>query len=152
MGEKVPRDLCWVLYERMTFIESSTKAGWLPLSALWKQDDFRWELYESRTTFVESVNRYNTKFCDKIAYVGGPSFRRRPSFVSLKKTVFFRQFFGENPHFDLLWPNVDPPLIYIVGKLISFHHTTSHSVLPTYLHTYIPTCLPPLKNILNEQS
>ena len=28
--------------------------------------------------FIKRVNRDNTKFRDKIAYVGGPSFRRRP--------------------------------------------------------------------------
>ena len=81
---------------RLTFVESSPKAGWLSLNALqkaeWfslsvlrKQDDFRWELYESRMTFVKSstkafkkgVNCNKTMFCDKIAYFGGPSFRRR---------------------------------------------------------------------------
>ena len=41
------------------------KAGWLSLKALWKP-------------FKKRVNRNNTKFCDKIAYVWGPSFRRRP--------------------------------------------------------------------------
>ena len=82
-------DLIWKLHE------SSTKAGWLLLKALQTQDDF----HESRIrmTFVESstkaeclsfntlwkpfkkhVKRENTKFCDKMAYVGGPSFRRRP--------------------------------------------------------------------------
>ena len=43
-----------VLYEsRMTFVECSMKAGWLLLSALRKQDGFRWVLYESRMAFVE---------------------------------------------------------------------------------------------------
>ena len=88
----------WKLYEsRMVFVERSTKAGWLSLKAQWKQDGFCWKLYKSRMTFVESstkagwlsfkalwkpfkkrVNCDNTKFHDKIAYVGGPSFRRRP--------------------------------------------------------------------------
>ena len=79
------------------FIQSSTKAGWLLLKAHRKQAGFGWKLYESRMAFVESsmkagwllfkalwkpfktrVNRDKTKFRDKIAYVGGPSFRRRP--------------------------------------------------------------------------
>ena len=52
----------WKLYKsRMAFVESSTKAGpwWLSLKALQKQDDFHWELYESRTrmTFVESSTK-----------------------------------------------------------------------------------------------
>ena len=82
---------------RITFVESSTKAGWLSLKALRKQDGFRWKLYESKIAFIESssnagwlslkalwkpfkkcVNRNITKFRDKIAYVGGQSFRRRP--------------------------------------------------------------------------
>ena len=66
----------WELYEnRMAFVESSTNAEWPSLKALRKQDqdDFRSKLCESR-----SKNRENTKFCDKIAYVGGPFFRRRP--------------------------------------------------------------------------
>ena len=91
-------DFGWVLYEsRMTFVECSMKAGWLSLSALRKQDGCRWVLYESRMAFVECstkagwlsfralrkpfkkrVNRDNTEFRDKIAYVGGPSCRRRP--------------------------------------------------------------------------
>ena len=74
--------------------ESSTKAGWLSLKALRKQDGFSWNLYENKMAFVESstkatlktlwkpfkkcVNCDNTRFRDKIAYVGGPSFRRRP--------------------------------------------------------------------------
>ena len=33
--------------------------------------------------------------------------------------LFWRHFFGENPRFDWLQPNVDPPLIYIIGKLCS---------------------------------
>ena len=33
------------------------------------------------------------------------------------KNLFFRLFFGENPHFHPFRPNVDPPFIYIVGKL-----------------------------------
>ena len=42
-----------LLYEsRITLVECSTKAGWLSLSALRKQDDFRWVLKESRMTFV----------------------------------------------------------------------------------------------------
>ena len=49
----------------MTFNENSTKAGWLLLRALQKP-------------FKKRVCRDNTKFRDKIAYVGGPSFRRRP--------------------------------------------------------------------------
>ena len=83
----------WKLYEnRMTLIESYTKAGWHLLKVPRK-------LYKSRMTFVESsvkagsgwlllkaltrpskkhVDSGNSKFCDKIAYVGGPSFRRRP--------------------------------------------------------------------------
>ena len=88
----------WKLYEsKMAFVESSTKVGWLSLKALRKQDGFRWKLYESPIAFIESssnagwlslkalwkplkkcVNRDITKFRDKIAYVGGPSFRRRP--------------------------------------------------------------------------
>ena len=82
---------------RMTSVECSTKAGWLSLSALRKQDGCRWVLYESRMAFVECstkagwlsfralqkpfkkcVNRDSTKFRSKIAYVGGPSFPRRP--------------------------------------------------------------------------
>ena len=63
-------DCCWELYEsRMARAECSV----------------RWELYESRMTFVKSstkafkkgVNCNKTMFCDKIAYFGGPSFRRR---------------------------------------------------------------------------
>ena len=88
----------WKLYEsRMALVESSTKARWLLLKALWKQDGFCWKLFESKMAFVVSsmkpgwlslktlwkpfkkrVNRDNTRFRDKIAYVGGPSFRRRP--------------------------------------------------------------------------
>ena len=88
----------WKLYvSRMAFIESSTKARWLSLKALRKQDGFCWRLYESKMAFVQSstkarwlsfkalwksfkkrVNCDNTEFHDKIAYVGGPSFRRRP--------------------------------------------------------------------------
>ena len=88
----------WKLYEsRMAFVESSTKARWLLLKALRKQDGFCWKLFESKMAFVVSsmkagwlslktlwkpfkkrVNRDNTRFRDKIAYVGGPSFRRRP--------------------------------------------------------------------------
>ena len=49
----------------MTFVESSTKA-------LQKQGDFRWKSVKKR------VNCDNT-FRYKIAYVGGPSFRRRPN-------------------------------------------------------------------------
>ena len=49
----------------MAFVDSSTKAGWLSFKALWKP-------------FKKRVNRNNTKFRDKIAFVGGPSFRRRP--------------------------------------------------------------------------
>ena len=88
----------------MALVERSTKAGWLSLKGLRKQDGFRWKLYESKMAFFESstkarllslkalrmqdgfrwkpfkmcVNRDITKFRDKIAYVGGPSFRRRP--------------------------------------------------------------------------
>ena len=43
----------------MIFIESSTKAGWLSFKVLQKP-------------FKKRVNRDNTKFRDKIAYVGGP--------------------------------------------------------------------------------
>ena len=88
----------WVPYEsRMAVVECPTKAGWLSLSALRKQDGFRWVPYESRMAVVECstkagwlsfralrkpfkkrVNRDNTEFRDKIAYVGGPSCRRRP--------------------------------------------------------------------------
>ena len=80
-------DFCWELYEcRMTFVESSKEAGWHSLRALQKQVDFRPEIYGCRMTFVKSstkalkkcVNRDSTKFRGKIAYVGGPSFRRRP--------------------------------------------------------------------------
>ena len=62
-------DFCWKLPEsslknspkadspkalrKQDDIECSTKAEWLLLSALRKQDDFRWELYESQMTFVE---------------------------------------------------------------------------------------------------
>ena len=49
----------------MTYVESFTKAGWLSFKALWKP-------------LKKHVNHDNTKFRDKIAYVGGPSFRRRP--------------------------------------------------------------------------
>ena len=78
----------WKRYDnRMTLIESYTKAGWHLLKVPRK-------LYKSRMTFVESsvkagsgwlllkaltrpfkkhVNRDNSKFRDKIAYVGGPS-------------------------------------------------------------------------------
>ena len=75
---------------RMAFVKRSLKAGWLSLKALWKQDDFRRKLYERRIrmTFVKSsavrkrlkksINCDNIKFCDQQAYVGGPSFRRRP--------------------------------------------------------------------------
>ena len=78
----------WKLYEnRMTLIESYTKAGWHLLKVPRK-------LYKSRMTLVESsvkagsgwlllkaltrpfkkhVNCDNSKFRDKIAYVGGPS-------------------------------------------------------------------------------
>ena len=49
----------------MVFVERSTKAGWLSLKALWMP-------------FKKHVNRDITQFRDKIAYVGGPSFRRRP--------------------------------------------------------------------------
>ena len=76
---------CFLCEGKMTFIESSMKAGWLMLRALQKQDEFHWELYESRMTCVETstkvkkhVNRNNTKFRDKLAYVGGPSFSRQP--------------------------------------------------------------------------
>ena len=81
----------------MAVVECPTKAGWLSLSALRKQDGFRWVPYESRMAVVECstkagwlsfralrkpfkkrVNRDNTEFRDKIAYVGGPSCRRRP--------------------------------------------------------------------------
>ena len=41
----------------MAFVESSTKAGWLSLKALRKQDGFRWKLYESRLAFVESSTK-----------------------------------------------------------------------------------------------
>ena len=81
----------------MTFVESSPNVGWLSLKTLRMSDDFRWNLSECRMTFVESstkalqnqdylcwklywkpikrrLNRDNTKFRDKIAYVGGPSF------------------------------------------------------------------------------
>ena len=91
-------DFRWVLYEsRMTCAECSTKAGWLLLNALRKQGDLCWVSYESRMTcaecsmkagwlsfralqkpFKKHVNRDNTEFRDKIAYVGGPSCRRRP--------------------------------------------------------------------------
>ena len=75
-----------LLYKsKMAFVESSTKTGWLLLKALRKQDGFRWKLYESKMAFVESwkqdgfwskpfkkrVNRDNTKFRDKIAYMLG---------------------------------------------------------------------------------
>ena len=65
------------------FDESSTK----------KQDVFCWKLYKSRMAFVESwkqdgfrskpceslsKNCDNTRVRDKIAFVGGPSFRGRP--------------------------------------------------------------------------
>ena len=33
------------------------------------------------------------------------------------KNLFFRLFFGENPHFHPFRPNVDPPVVYMVGKL-----------------------------------
>ena len=36
------------------------------------------DLVRQDTPFKKRVNRDNTKFHDKIAYVGGPSFRRRP--------------------------------------------------------------------------
>ena len=92
----------WKLYKSRTawlkakrqqdgFVERSTKAGWLSFKALRKQDGFLWKLYESEIAFVESsknarwlwlkamwkpfkkrVNRNNTKFRDKIAYVGAP--------------------------------------------------------------------------------
>ena len=69
----------WKLYEsKMAFFESSTKARLLSLKALRKQDSFRWKPCESLSKAEKHVNRDNTKFCDKIAYVGGPSFRRRP--------------------------------------------------------------------------
>ena len=80
-------DFCWELFEcRMTFVESSEEAGWHSLRALQKQLDFCPEIYGCRMTFVKSstkalkkcVNRDSTKFRGKIAYVGGPSFRRRP--------------------------------------------------------------------------
>ena len=43
----------------MSFIESSTKAGCLSLNALWKQDGFRWKLYENRIrmSFTESSTK-----------------------------------------------------------------------------------------------
>ena len=62
------------------------KTGLLLLKARQKQADFRWKLSQSRMTLVESSMKAfqkarkldNTKFRDKIAYVGGPSFCRRP--------------------------------------------------------------------------
>ena len=41
----------------MAFVESSTKAGWLSLKALRKQDDFCWMIYKSRMAFVESSTK-----------------------------------------------------------------------------------------------
>ena len=87
----------WKVYEsRMAFVERSTKARLLSLKGLRKQDGFRWKLYERPIAFIESssnagwlslkalwkpfkkhANSDNTKFRDKIAYVGAPSFRRR---------------------------------------------------------------------------
>ena len=52
---------------RITFVESSpkpgdlvkssTKAGWLLLKDLQKQNGFRWKLYESKIAFVESSKK-----------------------------------------------------------------------------------------------
>ena len=77
---------------------ATTKSGWLSLRALRKKDDFCWVLYKSRSIFVEMSMKAgwllfrallkpfkkrvipdNTKFREKIAYVGGPPFRWRPS-------------------------------------------------------------------------
>ena len=55
---------------RMSLIERSTKAGWFSLKALWKQDDFHSKLCESLSK--------SSKSCGKIAYLGCPSFCRRP--------------------------------------------------------------------------
>ena len=57
---------CWKPYKsRLTLVLSFPRAGWLLLKALWKH-------------FKKRANCDNTNLCDKIAYVGGPSFRRRP--------------------------------------------------------------------------
>ena len=43
---------------------------WLSLKVLQKQDDYHWK------PFKKSANRNNTKFCDKIAFIGAHSFHR----------------------------------------------------------------------------
>ena len=45
------------VFFRWKLHESSTKAGWLSLKAPQKHDDFRWQLYKSRVTFVESSTK-----------------------------------------------------------------------------------------------
>ena len=65
LSESSPKSLRTLSESKLTFVESAQKASWLSLKA-------------PRKPFKNCVNRKNTTFRDKIAYVSGSSFRRRP--------------------------------------------------------------------------
>ena len=60
MALRNQNDFCSKLCDsRITFVESSSKAGWLSLKAFQKQDQyvFCWELHKNRMAFVESSTK-----------------------------------------------------------------------------------------------
>ena len=48
---------------RISFVKSSTKAGWLVLKALQKQDDFCWKLYKSlsKSVYIATILSFATE-------------------------------------------------------------------------------------------
>ena len=104
-----------------------TQAGWLLCKALPNLTESSVKalrkLYESSPKagspkalwwpFIKRVNRDNTKFCDKIAYVGGPSFHRRP-------WPFVHRWFCSSSTSATLKPCNDVSLYYGVSPCYSF--------------------------------
>ena len=144
-------DFCWKLYEsRITFVGSSTKTGWISLGALRKLSKISESIFsESRIIFVESstkirwlslkalqkpfkksVNCNNTKFCDKIAYVGDPSFPRRPWPFGDRRLCNF-------------WHTASSiittkRMAVIINRFISHYH---HNVRLTFILSWPANCL-----------
>ena len=79
----------WILFDlyesKLTFVESSTKADWLALKALWKHGDLRWNSimrvdyhWNPSAGVAKSTQIPTILFYNKRVYFEGLNFRRSP--------------------------------------------------------------------------
>ena len=94
---------CNTVAKHIILLLKSPKSGWLLLKALWKP--------------VKYVICNNTKFCNKLAYVGCPCFRRRPS-LPLRWAMLPRLHnFSHSPCNGIKFICLYIPTIYIVQDI-----------------------------------